>query len=355
MVEGSLKNLPLSNVCQILATGMKSGILTVSNQDKRARLYFEMGKIQYAHITPGVHLGEVLVRMELLTSYEVQHILLKQKRENAGTPLGLTAVALAYLEQDDLKQALHSQICEVLTELMLWRRGDFHFAERFPGDSQVPTEHSFDTMMLLMEVIGRMDNLKRGYVAPDAIFKRVGDPTTVELPEGAWDVLGHVDGQRSAISIAVELDISESQVYHLLYVLEELELIEAAPYQLDHPTILVVSHSSAMLRLLRLSLWRAGLRPHLVGSYAASLEYLDEEHPKAIVVDEYEDEGWDFVRSVRKLPGRGHIPIVLLSESFKISSFLERLTRPKAHVLAKPFEEIAFQQLILQLAGKALT
>jgi CheY-like chemotaxis protein len=354
MIEGSLRNVPLSDVFQIIATGMKSGVLTVNDVDKRARIYFEMGRIQYAHLTPGVHLGEILVRMELLTSYEVQDILRKQVEENPGTPLGLTATDMGYVTQEELKRALESQITEVLTDIMLWRRGNFHFAEKSPMASQVPTDHTFDGMGLLMEVIRRIDEWKVGQVAPEDIFERCGDPTKITMPEGGWEVLGHINGRRSAASVSAELDLSEKHVYHLLFELQELGIIRPTGFTIDEPLILVVCYSSAFQRLIRLSLQRAGLRPRLAETFREGFAILQKEHPQAIIVDALEGEEWDFVREIRKLPGRSHLPIVVLTREVQPQGFFDRFRRPKAQILQKPFEESAFQQLIMQLVGKSL-
>ena len=354
MIEGSLRNVPLSDVFQILATGHKSGVLTVVREEGKARIYFELGKIQYAHVTPGVHLGEILVRMEFLTSYEVQDILFKQRYENPGTPLGLTAVAMGYLDQSDLRIALRAQVIEVITDLMFWRHGSFHFAEKSPLASQVPTEHTFDAMRLLMEVIKRIDDWKEGSAEPSTVYKRLGDPTKLELPTASWEVLGHVDGKRSGTSIAAEMDMSEKQVYHLLFVLESAGIIQSVNYTVDEPTILLVSPSSALQRLMRLSLRRVGLVPFVADSYVSGISYVRTEHPQMIVVDEHDGEGWTFVKDVRKLTGRSHLPVVLLSGETEKPGFFERFKRPKAHVLEKPFQEIEFQQLVSQLAGRPI-
>jgi hypothetical protein len=354
MIEGSLRNVPLSDVFQIVATGLKSGVLTVTDTDKRSRIYFEMGRIQYAHLTPGVHLGEILVRMELLTSYEVQDILRKQAEENPGTPLGLTAIDMGYVTQEELKKALESQITEVLTDLMLWRRGNFHFAEKSPMASQVPTDHTFDGMSLLIDVIRRIDEWKVGQVAPEDIFERLGDPTQQAMSEGGWEVLGHVNGRRSAASIAAELDLSEKHVFHLLFELQEMGVVRPTSFTIDEPLVLVVCYSSALQRLIRLSIQRAGLRPLLAETFREGLELLNKERPQAIVVDGLGGEEWDFVREIRKMPGRSHLPIVVLSFEPPQQGFFDRFRRPKATTLQKPFEESAFQQLMTQLVGKSL-
>ncbi|HEX7021949.1 MAG TPA: DUF4388 domain-containing protein, partial [Trueperaceae bacterium] len=248
MIEGSLKDAPISDVIGIVATGQKSGILTVTRPEARARLYFERGRVQYAHITPGVHLGEIMVRMDLMTSHEVQQILLKQTQENAGTPLGMQALGMGLVDAEELRRAVETQILEVLTELVLWRSGTFSFSDRSSEASQVPTEHTVDPMKLLVEVGGRLEAWQQGQVAPAHIFEKAGDPTKLTLPQGAWEVLGYVDGKRSASSIAADLDMAEKQVYRILYELEERGVIQALPFELEEPLVLVLSGSMATAR-----------------------------------------------------------------------------------------------------------
>lgn len=355
MIEGSLRNLPLSDVFQIVATGQKSGILTVARGEGRARIYFEQGRIQYAHISPGVHLGEILVRMDLLTTHEVQEILRRQRVENAGTPLGLLAVELGLIEEDDLHRALERQVLEVVTELMGWSDGQFNFAERSGWASQVPTHHTVDAMALLMTVAQRLHEFEGGTAEPDAIYRREGDPTKVAMPEGAWEVLAVVDGKRSARSLAAELDMTERHVLHLLYRLEAVGVIEPQPFRMEDPLVLAVSPSSALQRLLRLSLQRARLRAEVAMDYDAALQAVSALHPSALVVDDIDGGGWAFVKELRRQPGQGHLPVLVLVDETPKTGLFGRPRHPRAEVLLKPFHEIDFQQIVTHLLGRTLT
>ncbi len=355
MIEGSLRDAPLADVFQIIVSGQKSGVLTVIKDEARARVYFELGRVQFAHITPGIHLGEILVRLDLLTTHEVQKILLKQSSENAGTPLGLAAVDMGFLNEDGLRRALETQVLEVLTELMLWPSGSFHFAERSVSASQVPTEHTLDAMALLLEIAKRINEWEQGSVEAQTIFRKSGDPTRITLPKGSWDVLAYVDGKRRAASIAAELDLPERQVYRILYELQERNVIEALPFHIDDPLVLVISPSSALQRLIRLALQRAKLSSYMAQNFEVGMQFVMQQHPKAIVVDDDNGNAWNFVRELRKLPGQGHLPVLLLSNEEPSQGFFGRMRRPKANVLRKPFHEIDFQQLITQMLGRSLT
>lgn len=340
------------DVFQIIITGQKTGVLTVEGPSARARVFFELGRLQSAHMQPGVHLGEILVRMDYLTAREVQEILAEQRAENAGTPLGLAALKKALIEGADLRRALEAQAIEIIGELMLWKAGQFSFSERSATASQVPTEESLDAMNLLMEAVRRLDSWRQGAVGPNEVYEKAADPTKYSLPKGGWDVLQAVDGRRSARAVAAELDMGDKQVYHVMYELKERGVIRPALFQLEDPTVLVVSPSSALQRLIHLSLQRASLRPEVVSGYAEGLDCLAERHPQAVVVDDEGGGAWDFVRELRRRPGQSHLPVLLLSAEPE-GGFLSRLRRPKATVLAKPFHELELQEAVNTLLGRS--
>lgn len=354
MIEGSLENVPLSDVFQIIVTGQKAGTLTVIDRTRRARLYFDGGKLEHAHLTPGVHLGEMLVRMELLTTHEVQEILIRQAGTKEALPLGQLAVDLEYLADDDLGRALERQAVEVVTEIMTWRTGSFNFTEHGEWATAPHSGHPIDAMRLLMTVAQQLDDYRAGAVEPDWILKRSGDPTKVELPPGGWEVLGHVDGKRTARSVSAELDLSERQVYHLLHALLEAEVVERVPYELVEPLVLVISDSGVLQRLIRLALQRARLRAEVVDEAERAMPLIESTRPSAVVIDDREGEAWDFVRDLRKLPAQGHLPVVVVGLADPGQRLFGRFRRPKATFIQKPFHEIDFQQLITRLVGRSL-
>lgn len=354
VVEGGLHNVPLSDVFQIIATGQKSGVLSVTGGEVRARIYLERGRVQLAHMSPGVLLGEILVQLDLLTAREVQEFLARQERENAGTPLGLMAVAAGLLSEEDLYRALRRQAVEVIAELLTWRQGDFSFKERSMAESQVPTERTYEAMGLLMEADTLRRELEGGMADPAAIYRRSGDPTLVTLPDGAWDVLSHVDGLRSARTVASDSDLGEGRVLGILKRLEEVGVLAPLALEGPEPTVLVVSASSAMQRLVRLTVQRVGLRPLLFVTGDDALAVLDEVRPSVVVVDDRGGEGWDTVRALRRIPGRGHLPAVVLTDADEEAGWLTRLRRPRAQVLTRPFDELQLQTVVSRLAGRPL-
>jgi CheY-like chemotaxis protein len=353
VIAGSLRNVPLADVFQIVVSGRKTGVIEVDAEDRHARIYFDFGTIQYASSSPGVQLGEVLVRMDLLTAREVQEILATQAEENAGAPLGHTAVRLGLLEDADLALALERQISEVLGDLIGWRDGEFRFTENDLMRTYVPAGHHVDAMMVLLEVAGGWPDEGADPVPPAAVFTRSGDPTAVTLPDGAWEVLGHLDGRRSVRAVAAEVDLPARRAFRVLAELESLGVIARVAFPVEEPLVLVVSPSRALQGLLRLALERVGAKTMVTEDVTATLAAAAAERPKAIVVDAARGgEGWETARALRRVEGLAHVPLLVLGEDQ--ASLLGRWRRPRADTMRKPFDELELQQWLTRRLGRPL-
>jgi hypothetical protein len=258
MLSGQLRNVPFSEVLQVVMTGQKVGVLELRRRDQVAVLNCDGGRIRYASLRPGVHLGEVMVRMDLLSTAEVQSILATQVHEHAGAPLGLTAVRLGLVSEADLLAAVRRQVGEVLAELLTWRDGEFRFMESAVDNTYVPEGHAIDAMGVLFEVVSQLQDEDAARVAPATVFERAADPTASALPEGAWEVLAAVDGRRSARSLASELDMPARQVYGVLGKLEAVGVLRRLAALSEEPVVLVLCASQALQRLLALLVQRGG-------------------------------------------------------------------------------------------------
>ncbi len=350
MIEGNLRHLPLSEVFQIIVTGQKSGILSLKQDEKRSRIYFEMGRVQYAYCVPGLHLAEILVRMELLTTFEAQS--LYQALEDKNSNIAIYAVDRGLLSEEDLKRALKTYITETLTFLLSWKSGSFNFTEKSALVSQTPPDYTFEAMSLLMEVIRRHDEWGRGLAEPRSIYKQVGNPTTHTLPEGSWEILGLIDGRRSSSSVAAEIDMPEKAVFRILYELAEEGVLAKTSFTADEPLILVVSKNIFYQRLIRLALRRIAVQPLLEETYEAALAIAAQERPRAVIVDKYDESAWDFVKELRQLTGFSQIAVIMLDAEQESVGILKRWNRPKVTKVLKPFHEIDLQQLISQFVGR---
>ena len=319
--------------------------------------------MQFAHLLPGVHLGEVLVCMNLLTMQEVQEVQrFVHERDVTSSSLGLSALRLGLLDDAELQRALEAQMLEVFMELLTWKTCSFSFAERSLLASHMPTEDATDVMTLLLEVTKRLGDWNEERVEESAVFDKAADPTKLGLSEWDWEVLGYVDAVRSAASIAAELELPERQVYHLLYQLERCGAICLDPAQAQPPVVLLFSADNLIGRLMRLALRRVGLQTYVISSLNPTygLEAVQNYRPQALVLydgDSHNLKGetasaWPLVRALRHQAGLKHLPAVMLNSDS--DGLLERLRRPKATLLKNPFHELELQQSVTRLLGRSL-
>jgi Domain of unknown function (DUF4388) len=159
MIQGRLREVPLQDIFHLIASGQKSGVLSVTLDEREARSHFEMGRVLYARVEDGASLGEYLVRLELMAPEEVQALIQRQVRENPHTPLGMMAVRSGIIDENELRNGLEAQVLDAMIEMLVWSdnpRARFNFKERGADSSQVPTPHTMDAQGLLMESTRRL-------------------------------------------------------------------------------------------------------------------------------------------------------------------------------------------------------
>jgi hypothetical protein len=337
VIRGALRDVPLADVVQVVSAGRKDGILRVERGDRRAQLWFDRGRLRAASLDGGTHLGEVLVRLDLLDVDEVQALLAEQAAGQGQPALGAAAVARGWIDKADLKRALERHIVEVLGVLVGWRDGRFEFSEGepAPGDPDGPR---FDPLWILMEAEGVRAGA--GTIDPELVLVRVGDPTRLELPPEAWEVLGLIDGRRSAQALAAETDLPEGRTFGVLADLVAAGVLWPVPDAVAPPLVLVLSGDPTERRLLRLTLLRHGVRPHLMGELAAAEAVFSDLRPSAVVVDA-DLAPWTWLRTLRRRGEGSHVPILLLGG--ETGPWWSRWRDSGADRLPRPYREADVQ------------
>ncbi len=360
VIQGRLREVPLEDILTLISGGRKSGVLTVTLDEREARVHFEDGRVLYARIEDGANLGEYLVRLELMNPEEVQSLVSRQSKENPHTPLGMMAVRQGIISEDDLRKALEAQVLDATTEILIWSdipRARFHFKERGTDASQVPTPHNLDAQSLLMEATRRLDEWRRGQVKPHEVME-VGanlqtDPRAAKLTLGQWELLYLVDGQRSAASIAAEIHIPEGETYHQLFVLQEQGLLRLADVRPEDPWVLIVTESQTTRRLTTLMLTRERYRVMLADTIDKARDLLLERRPNTVLLDWSEDP----VETVKSLRGKTKTvtPVIALVKTEPRGGMLFRRTPlPGLRFIVKPYTEMQLIQAIAAVTARAV-
>jgi tetratricopeptide (TPR) repeat protein len=207
-VEGSIKELSLVDLLQLLSLNQKNGILKVT--DERGwdvgTVYLKKGMVAYAWLA-GRKLGELMVRDGLIndeTLDKIDKMISSGQAENYEDALG----RMELVTQTDLKKFLRVHAEESVYSLCERKDGFFKFEE---GDVPLTDEMtlSIKTENLIMEGLWRMDEWSRITkkipsfdLVPTLTYS--DDTKPLELEPGEWSVLSYVDGKKSVREITTE-------------------------------------------------------------------------------------------------------------------------------------------------------
>src|SRR6188474_2027307 len=171
--QGSLKELPLPDIIQLVSVSGKTGVFSLRNGNDSGEIYLRKGQI--AHATVGALSGE-----------------------------------------------------EAVYELAIWREGDFVFE---PGRETETTSITRSNTNLLMEAARRIDEwqvlskrIPSTRLVP--VFTEQGVNTSVSFTPQEWALICKIDERRSIEEIAVGLGTSPFETCKILYGLITSGLVE---------------------------------------------------------------------------------------------------------------------------------
>ncbi len=183
--QGSLNELPLADIVQLVAVSGKTGMFSLTRASEKGYVYLQNGQITHAKV------GEI--------------------------------------EGDDAIYAL-----------ALWNQGTFQFSPGVESDAHSITRSNTN---LLLEAARRSDEwkiLSRKIPATDSVpllVSRDGLTGPVTLTPLEWKVVTKTDGQRSIEDIARSLKTSSFDVAKTLYGLVTAELVEMVKGRAPAPSV----------------------------------------------------------------------------------------------------------------------
>jgi len=204
-VEGSIKELSLVDLLQLLSLNQKTGVLKLTDERgwEVGKIYLKKGMVAYARLS-GRKLGEILVKDGVVNQETLDQI---DKLIASGGVEGYeeALLTLEIVTQADLRKFLRIHAEESVYALCERKDGSFRFEE---GDLPLTDEMSLSirTENLIMEGIWRMDEWSR-------ITKKIpsfdliptvthsDDTRPLDLTPEEWAVLSHIDGKRSVKEI----------------------------------------------------------------------------------------------------------------------------------------------------------
>ncbi len=158
---GSLEDLDLGEILQIVSLSRKSGILTLQSKGREGTIVFRFGQVIRATSSNFRRfLGDVLVERGVLDGTMLQNALTIQKKEGYRSPIGSILIREFQVSAERIEEVVREQIEQVVYSLFAWQEGNFAFdlqesVEAVDGIRMDPVqfmlEQGLDTKFLAME------------------------------------------------------------------------------------------------------------------------------------------------------------------------------------------------------------
>ncbi|HEX6590043.1 MAG TPA: DUF4388 domain-containing protein [Longimicrobiales bacterium] len=276
-IKGSLKEASLADVCQLLALGLKTGCLSVTDRSNFGQIYFDEGRVIYARIVNRRdRLGDLMVRDALITHDQLEQVI-EMQRERPDRRLGELLVESGFISPSALELYIKVQIEEAIYYLFTWTRGSFYFeADEKPDAGEVLV--SINPESLLLEGARRVDEwslIEKKIPSLDLIF-RVDNERALEseseLTEMQKSLLSHLDGTKTVREIVDRTGFVEFEVGKAIYGLIQAGFAERVGKREAQPAARSREADVQEARNLAVAFYRAGMREEATREYRRVLE-----------------------------------------------------------------------------------
>jgi tetratricopeptide (TPR) repeat protein len=285
-IEGSLADVGLADICQLLAMGRKTGCLSLTDRSNFGYIFFEGGRVIYASVLNRPdRLGDLLVRNGVITPTDLSRATEEQARRK-GARLGEILVDNGALSEEEMHEYIRLQIEEAVYHLFAWTQGSFHFDPDQSPDEEGLFLVSVPAENLLLEGARRVDEwslIEKKIPSFDLVFTLAKDPADdpdVELEERQKRILPLVDGTRTVADVIAESGLVEFEVGKALYGLIQAGFVERAGKRSE--AAVSPSDDTAVQHLnLGVAFYRSGMLEDAEREFRAVLES-SPDNPRAL-------------------------------------------------------------------------
>lgn len=163
---GTLQDLPLPDLLQMIAANRKNGRLVLTRRDGHGVIAFRNGKIIYAASNSVREtLGNILLHERLITESTLLEALERQSRAAEEKRLGHVLVEMGALDQATMERVVRAQTQRVVSEFLRWKSGFAKFEIlQIPDHGEVEVdardfllEAGLNADELLLGILGQLD------------------------------------------------------------------------------------------------------------------------------------------------------------------------------------------------------
>jgi outer membrane protein assembly factor BamB/tetratricopeptide (TPR) repeat protein len=227
-LKGTLDHQSLQEIFTTLARNKAIGTLIISDGESKKFIYFARAGVRLLSSgrRKAVPLGDLLMKRNKITNDQLQAVLERQKE--TGEMIGKILTDWGLVTEEEIDEAVRSQIEEEIFDIFAWENASFEFTEGAPpkelfDPNQRATRLTFDVFQLVEEANQRvhdMHEIKKILPALDAVYA-LGEFTELEYYEKddadpTKRVVLLIDGVRTIGEILDEVDVPRIEVARIL-------------------------------------------------------------------------------------------------------------------------------------------
>ena len=215
-LEGTIKDFGLPDIFQLIGLQRKTGLLTLTSETESITVTFENGMVVMADSSSKRledRIGNVLVKQGKLGQERLEEALDVQKQTLQR--LGHILTTNSFITSKDLKEALQTQVSQIVFRVFRWRDGHYNFNATEAVDFDRENFNPMSADYILMEGIRMVDEwpiIEKKIPSMDIVFRTVVDPSMIEVGGGPGE---GGDSKRAAASASnkIRLSAEEERIY----------------------------------------------------------------------------------------------------------------------------------------------
>lgn len=227
---GSASAISSGDIIQLITQSNKTGMLDLSEENKRAAVYLKDGFVSFARLWGGSEeflLGRYLLKEELVTKDTLERI---TSQKGIKTLLGERLIKTGLISREELTTVLEKQTTEIVYEILRWDNAMYTFHPDIISPAAEASKLKISADELLMEGFRRIDEwrlIEKKILDFNMVVTKTGMAS--EMSEGLSSqealVLDFVDGNRTISDIIRTTKMASFDICKIIYQLISMKIL----------------------------------------------------------------------------------------------------------------------------------
>jgi len=231
-LKGDLRSFSIVQLLNLIHLARKSGRLSIAAEGEVAELYFQDGKLVYAHVRSRPNtLLDVLYQARRLTTKQYR-ALKARTAKLSDKALGLLLVNAGYFTPQEILIILRDHYANIVRKLFAWIEGRFVFESGVPMPrDRIPVRLGLGNLIIEgSRQLREWERLREEIPDLNMALKFVDKPQTdvrsLNLSVEEWRVIAYVSPKNSLRKIARTLKLNEMEIRRIAYALMQAGIVE---------------------------------------------------------------------------------------------------------------------------------